>query len=141
MEHILRKTMLFSSGDNVMGLVPEGALGSTVKADPDLLWPVPQHWSLEDAATVPLAYVHAYYCLVRFCVHTTWSCFETVRKSFRFFICILFNRIPHSKALRKQIRNDSNTQSNINNLNHDLTDWLHAQNNLMLRTPFVMVCF
>ena len=48
-----------------MGLIPDGALGSIVEADPALLWPVPEHWSLEEAATVPLAYVTAYYCLVR----------------------------------------------------------------------------
>ena len=48
-----------------MGMVASGALGSTVEADSSLLWPVPQYWSLEDAATVPCPYVHAYYCLVR----------------------------------------------------------------------------
>ncbi|XP_075977388.1 fatty acid synthase-like [Anticarsia gemmatalis] len=52
-----------SRGDKVMGLVPSGALASTVEADPSLLWPVPEHWSMEDAATVPLPYVLAYYCL------------------------------------------------------------------------------
>lgn len=52
------------SGDRVMGLVSGGALGSTVEADPDFLWPVPDHWSLQDAATVPLPYAIAYYCLV-----------------------------------------------------------------------------
>uniref|UniRef100_A0A2A4JTZ4 Ketosynthase family 3 (KS3) domain-containing protein n=1 Tax=Heliothis virescens TaxID=7102 RepID=A0A2A4JTZ4_HELVI len=51
------------NGERVMGLVPEGAMGSVVRADPSLLWPVPKQWSLEDAATVPLAYVNAYYCL------------------------------------------------------------------------------
>ncbi|XP_059062960.1 fatty acid synthase-like [Achroia grisella] len=51
------------NGEKVMGLIPGGALSSTVEADPDLLWPVPAHWNLEDAATVPLAYIHAYYCL------------------------------------------------------------------------------
>lgn len=48
-----------------MGLIKEGALATTVKADSDLLWPVPEHWTLEDAASVPLPYIHAYYCLVR----------------------------------------------------------------------------
>ncbi|XP_049875291.1 fatty acid synthase-like [Pectinophora gossypiella] len=55
---------LDTNGDRVMGVVPGGALGSTVKADPHLLWPVPEHWSLEEAATVPLPYAHAFYCLV-----------------------------------------------------------------------------
>ncbi|KAJ8711409.1 hypothetical protein PYW07_008651 [Mythimna separata] len=51
------------NGSRVMGLVPSGSVGSMVLAQPELLWPVPSHWSLEDAATVPLAYVHALYCL------------------------------------------------------------------------------
>ncbi|XP_022831847.1 fatty acid synthase-like [Spodoptera litura] len=51
------------SGERVMGLVPHGAASSVVHARPELLWPVPAHWTLEDAATVPLAYAHALYCL------------------------------------------------------------------------------
>ncbi|CAH0696877.1 unnamed protein product [Spodoptera exigua] len=51
------------SGERVMGLVAHGAASSVVHARPELLWPVPAHWSLEDAATVPLAYAHALYCL------------------------------------------------------------------------------
>ncbi|XP_075991465.1 fatty acid synthase-like [Anticarsia gemmatalis] len=52
------------SGERVMGIVPCGAANSEVRAAPELLWPVPPHWSLEDAATVPLAYLQAFYCLV-----------------------------------------------------------------------------
>ncbi|KAI8442369.1 hypothetical protein MSG28_005891 [Choristoneura fumiferana] len=51
------------NGERVMGLVRGGALSDRVAARPELLWPVPEHWSLEDAATVPLPYAHAYYCL------------------------------------------------------------------------------
>ncbi|KAF9405248.1 hypothetical protein HW555_013938 [Spodoptera exigua] len=51
------------SGERVMGLVAHGAASSVVHARPELLWPVPSHWTLEDAATVPLAYAHALYCL------------------------------------------------------------------------------
>ncbi|KAJ0175955.1 hypothetical protein K1T71_008129 [Dendrolimus kikuchii] len=51
------------SGRRVMGLVSGGSLANVVKADSDLLWPIPDHWTLEDAATVPLPYVYAYYCL------------------------------------------------------------------------------
>lgn len=47
-----------------MGLLPRGTLSSTVEADSDLIWPVPEHWTLQDAATVPLPFIHAYYCLV-----------------------------------------------------------------------------
>ncbi|XP_053617681.1 fatty acid synthase-like [Plodia interpunctella] len=54
---------LTERGDRVMGLVKSGAARRTVRADPRLLWPVPDQWSLEDAATVPLAYAHAFYCL------------------------------------------------------------------------------
>ncbi|XP_069357135.1 fatty acid synthase-like [Maniola hyperantus] len=47
----------------VMGIAHEESISTSVKAKPELLWPVPQHWSLEDAATVPLAYCLAFYCL------------------------------------------------------------------------------
>jgi fatty acid synthase len=39
-----------------MGIVPKGALASVVVADKILLWGVPDHWTLEEAATVPVAY-------------------------------------------------------------------------------------
>ncbi|XP_013141731.1 PREDICTED: fatty acid synthase [Papilio polytes] len=51
------------SGERVMGLVPSGAVSSRVLADPKLLWPVPDHWTMEEAATVPLAYSFAIYCI------------------------------------------------------------------------------
>jgi hypothetical protein len=43
-------------GERVMGIVTSGALASMVLADKNLLWNVPTHWTLEDAATVPVAY-------------------------------------------------------------------------------------
>ncbi|XP_047994170.1 fatty acid synthase-like isoform X3 [Leguminivora glycinivorella] len=49
-------------GTRVMGLM-RGAAREQARALPHLLWPVPAHWSLEDAATVPFAYAHALYCL------------------------------------------------------------------------------
>lgn len=52
------------SGERVMGVVSGGAASSQVAAEPAMLWPVPKHWSLEDAATVPLPYAYAFYCLV-----------------------------------------------------------------------------
>ncbi|KOB69632.1 Uncharacterized protein OBRU01_16490, partial [Operophtera brumata] len=55
--------MDFSGGERVMGLVKNGAISTIVTAQPDMMWPVPAHWSLEDAATVPLAYAQAFYCL------------------------------------------------------------------------------
>jgi len=39
-----------------MGMVSHGALASVVVADKALLWDVPDHWTLEDAATVPVVY-------------------------------------------------------------------------------------
>jgi len=39
-----------------MGIVPQGAFASMVLADKDMLWDVPEHWTLEDAATVPVVY-------------------------------------------------------------------------------------
>ncbi|XP_068620644.1 fatty acid synthase-like [Battus philenor] len=57
-----------ANGEHVMGLLPGGAVSSIVTADPDLLWPVPNHWTLQEAATVPLAYVHAYYIITKLLV-------------------------------------------------------------------------
>ncbi|XP_041972222.1 fatty acid synthase-like [Aricia agestis] len=51
------------SGTAVMGLVHSDAISSQVHANPDLLLPIPEHWTLEDAATVPLAYTMAFYIL------------------------------------------------------------------------------
>ncbi|KPJ04123.1 Fatty acid synthase [Papilio xuthus] len=51
------------NGEQVMGLLAKGALSSVVVPDPELVWPVPRHWSLQEAATVPLPYVHAFYIL------------------------------------------------------------------------------
>ncbi|KAI5632208.1 acyl transferase domain-containing protein [Phthorimaea operculella] len=51
------------NGARVMGLVKGNAVSKEVLAKPDLLWPVPEHWSLEDAATVPLPYCLAFHCL------------------------------------------------------------------------------
>ncbi|XP_075984128.1 fatty acid synthase-like [Anticarsia gemmatalis] len=52
------------SGVRVMGIVRSGAASTQLQAQSELLWPVPAHWSLEDAATVPYAYAHAFYALV-----------------------------------------------------------------------------
>ena len=53
-----------SSGRRVMGLVPARGLATTVSVDPEFLWEVPQHWTLEEAASVPVVYATAYYALV-----------------------------------------------------------------------------
>ncbi|XP_063628534.1 fatty acid synthase-like [Cydia splendana] len=51
------------TGERVIGVIRGGAVSDRVLAHPELMWPVPDHWSLEDAATVPLSYAHAFYCL------------------------------------------------------------------------------
>ncbi|KAL7036629.1 hypothetical protein ACKWTF_008882 [Chironomus riparius] len=47
-------------GRRVMGLVTSGALATNVKADPMLLFDIPNNWSLADAATVPCVYGTVY---------------------------------------------------------------------------------
>ena len=39
-----------------MGMVSHGALSSVVMAHKTMLWDVPDDWTLEDAATVPVVY-------------------------------------------------------------------------------------
>ncbi|XP_037093774.1 LOW QUALITY PROTEIN: fatty acid synthase-like [Pollicipes pollicipes] len=53
-----------AAGQRVMGLVPARGLATTVRADPEFLWPVPAGWTLEEAASVPVVYATAYYALV-----------------------------------------------------------------------------
>lgn len=48
-----------------MGVLLGGALSTQVKPDEDLCLPIPDEWSLEDAATVPIAYLTALYALVK----------------------------------------------------------------------------
>ncbi|XP_052738836.1 fatty acid synthase [Bicyclus anynana] len=49
--------------ERVMGIVQDESISTHIQAKPELLWPVPDHWTLEEAATVPLAYCLAFYCL------------------------------------------------------------------------------
>ncbi|XP_022181593.1 fatty acid synthase-like [Myzus persicae] len=53
-----------ASGKRVLGLVPGGALATSVLAHKDLVWPLPDEWTLEEACTVPRTYSLAYYALV-----------------------------------------------------------------------------
>jgi fatty acid synthase len=39
-----------------MGMVDHGALASAVVARKNMMWEVPDLWTLEDAATVPVVY-------------------------------------------------------------------------------------
>jgi len=44
------------SGERRMGMTTSRALSNIIEYDPYLSWKVPDNWSLEDAATVPVAY-------------------------------------------------------------------------------------
>jgi len=55
---------LDESGNRVMGLLPAKGLASVVDAHRNFLWSVPNDWSLEQAATIPVAYSTAFYALV-----------------------------------------------------------------------------
>ncbi|XP_047503403.1 fatty acid synthase [Pieris napi] len=52
-----------STNARVMGMVAARGLATTVIADRGFLWEVPDKWTLEEAATVPVAYATAYYAL------------------------------------------------------------------------------
>ena len=51
-------------GTRVMGILPAQALATSVILDREYAWEVPNHWTLADAATVPVVYATAYYALV-----------------------------------------------------------------------------
>ncbi|KAJ8680788.1 hypothetical protein QAD02_016575 [Eretmocerus hayati] len=53
-----------SRGKKVMGITRGSSLSNNVQIDPDWTWPVPDSWTLEDAATVPFSYILAYSALV-----------------------------------------------------------------------------
>ncbi|XP_075726203.1 fatty acid synthase [Rhipicephalus microplus] len=51
-------------GRRVMGCLGGKCIATRVAADPFALWEVPDSWTLEEAATVPVAYSTAYYALI-----------------------------------------------------------------------------
>ena len=51
-------------GSRVMGIAQAQTLATSVVCSTECIWPVPNHWSLEDAGTVPFAYATAYCALV-----------------------------------------------------------------------------
>lgn len=55
---------LSSSGRRVMGLLPAQAMATTAAVIPKFTWDVPDEWSLEEAATVPMVYITCYYALI-----------------------------------------------------------------------------
>ncbi|WAR25074.1 LOW QUALITY PROTEIN: FAS-like protein, partial [Mya arenaria] len=53
-----------SVGRKIMGLLPAKGLATTVSVHKTFLWPVPDNWMLQEAATIPVVYTTAYYALV-----------------------------------------------------------------------------
>ncbi|KAL1477476.1 hypothetical protein MTO96_035707, partial [Rhipicephalus appendiculatus] len=51
-------------GRRVMGCLGGKCIATRVAADPFAMWEVPDWWTLEEAATVPVAYSTAYYALI-----------------------------------------------------------------------------
>uniref|UniRef100_A0A182XBL3 Fatty acid synthase n=1 Tax=Anopheles quadriannulatus TaxID=34691 RepID=A0A182XBL3_ANOQN len=51
------------TGRRIMGMVTTGAMATHVECDDTLTWTVPEKWSLEEAATVPVVYVTVYCAL------------------------------------------------------------------------------
>lgn len=53
------------NGRRVMGMVPAKGLATTVVMNhTNFLWPIPDAWTMEEAATIPVAYSTAYYSLI-----------------------------------------------------------------------------
>ncbi|GAB6033129.1 hypothetical protein CHUAL_012739 [Chamberlinius hualienensis] len=52
------------NGRRIAGIVPYRGLATVTTYDPLLKWNVPDNWTLEEAATVPLVYATVYYALV-----------------------------------------------------------------------------
>ncbi|CAF3688455.1 unnamed protein product [Adineta steineri] len=55
---------LDSTGQRVMGLLSAKGLATKVAIDKRYSWHVPEHWTLEQASTIPVVYATAYYALV-----------------------------------------------------------------------------
>uniref|UniRef100_A0A224X4N0 Fatty acid synthase n=1 Tax=Panstrongylus lignarius TaxID=156445 RepID=A0A224X4N0_9HEMI len=53
-----------SKGNRVMGILEACGLATSVLADPIFLWNIPAHWTMEQAATVPVVYATSYYALI-----------------------------------------------------------------------------
>ncbi|XP_050677552.1 fatty acid synthase-like [Leptidea sinapis] len=52
------------NGSRVMGMVRNSGLANMVEGDQALLWSIPDEWTFEEAATVPVAYGTVYYAMV-----------------------------------------------------------------------------
>ncbi|KAI2795531.1 hypothetical protein BLOT_016500, partial [Blomia tropicalis] len=52
------------NGTRVMGMVPFKGIATTLLTHEKFVWPVPDHWSLMEAATIPVVYITAFYALI-----------------------------------------------------------------------------
>ncbi|KAJ8887678.1 hypothetical protein PR048_013896, partial [Dryococelus australis] len=52
-----------SNGRRLMGMVTSDAIATMIYGDPVMMWEIPDTWTLEDAATVPVVYGTAYLSL------------------------------------------------------------------------------
>lgn len=53
----------FFSGERVMGITKNKGITNVVEADSDSTWTIPDNWSYEEAATVPIVYATVMYSL------------------------------------------------------------------------------
>ncbi|CAL1537406.1 unnamed protein product [Lymnaea stagnalis] len=53
-----------SKGKRIMGILPAKGLATSVDTAKRFLWDIPDNWTMEAAATVPVVYCTAYYALV-----------------------------------------------------------------------------
>lgn len=51
-----------------MGMIRNRGMTNLAEGDRALLWAIPDVWSFEEAATIPVAYGTVYYSLVRGCL-------------------------------------------------------------------------
>ncbi len=52
------------NGNRIMGYIEEGALATNLIVDDiNSVWAIPENWSLEEAATIPVVYATCYYAL------------------------------------------------------------------------------
>ncbi|XP_030556630.1 fatty acid synthase [Drosophila novamexicana] len=53
-----------STGRRIMAMVPAKSLATNCLANKNLLWDIPDNWTMEEASTVPCVYATVYYALV-----------------------------------------------------------------------------
>lgn len=49
------------TGRRIMSMVLKGGVASYVEKPSRLIWDIPEHWTLKEAATVPVVYITVYY--------------------------------------------------------------------------------